>query len=124
MRFKGIPATLLSLILRIDAVAEADVADMPTPLLNQKLSCGAAAVKIQYKDGLVHVVQSGPKESSLGRNGFDAFIGGFLILFGARLAQGCDFGNPVSGAALLNIPSLFAAIPIAVGAMLTDKVVG
>ncbi len=39
-----------------------------------------------------------------------AFIGGFLFLFGARLADGCTMGNGVSGIALLSVGSLVVII--------------
>lgn len=44
----------------------------------------------------------------------NAFIGGFLLLFGARLASGCTSGHGLSGIGLLNmlsfvnVPSIFA----------------
>ena len=34
-----------------------------------------------------------------------AFIGGFLVLFGARLADGCTSGNGISGIALMSVGS-------------------
>jgi len=54
------------------------------------------------------------------KRNFAAFIGGFLLLFGARLANGCTSGHAISGGAQLSIISwvfmlaLFAsAIPVA-----------
>lgn len=57
---------------------------------------------------------SGSYGSVDGVNISNAFIGGFLLLFGARLASGCTSGHGLSGMGLLNmlsfvsVPSMFA----------------
>ncbi|MEW5916392.1 MAG: YeeE/YedE thiosulfate transporter family protein [Gemmatimonadota bacterium] len=56
------------------------------------------------------------RETSTGRRYFDAFLGGFLILFGARLAGGCTSGHIISGITQLSISSMiFAAGTFASG---------
>lgn len=54
--------------------------------------------------------------STAARFGF-AFAGGFLMLFGARIADGCTSGHGISGMAQLSVGSF-----IAVGAMFTGGI--
>lgn len=56
------------------------------------------------------------RETTPGRRYLDAFIGGFLILFGARLAGGCTSGHIISGMSQLAVSStIFAAAVFAGG---------
>ncbi|MGH7680034.1 MAG: YeeE/YedE thiosulfate transporter family protein [Gemmatimonadaceae bacterium] len=56
------------------------------------------------------------RETTPGRRYVDAFIGGFLILFGARLAGGCTSGHIISGMTQLAVSStIFAAAVFAGG---------
>jgi hypothetical protein len=56
------------------------------------------------------------RETSTGRRYLDAFLGGFLILFGARLAGGCTSGHIISGITQLSVSSMiFAAGTFASG---------
>ena len=56
------------------------------------------------------------RETTPGRRYADAFIGGFLILFGARLAGGCTSGHIISGMTQLAVSStIFAAAVFAGG---------
>lgn len=52
-----------------------------------------------------------------------AFIGGFLILFGSRLAGGCTLGLFISGSAQLAISGLYFGVLIFGAAMLTSRIV-
>jgi uncharacterized membrane protein YedE/YeeE len=55
-------------------------------------------------------------ETTPGRRYVDAFVGGFLILFGARLAGGCTSGHIISGMTQLAVSStIFAAAVFAGG---------
>ena len=55
-------------------------------------------------------------ETTPGRRYADAFVGGFLILFGARLAGGCTSGHIISGMTQLAVSStIFAAAVFAGG---------
>lgn len=51
------------------------------------------------------------------------FVGGFLILFGARLAGGCTLGLFLSGATQLSISGLYFGVVIFAVAMLTARIV-
>ena len=51
------------------------------------------------------------------------FIGGFLVLFGSRLAGGCTLGLFMSGSAQLAISGLYFGIVIFGMAMLTSRIV-
>jgi uncharacterized membrane protein YedE/YeeE len=56
------------------------------------------------------------RETSTGRRYFDAFLGGFLILIGARLAGGCTSGQIISGITQLSVSSMiFGAATFASG---------
>jgi uncharacterized membrane protein YedE/YeeE len=50
-----------------------------------------------------------------------AFLGGFLILFGARLAGGCTLGLFLSGATQLSLSGLYFGAVIFAVAMLTAR---
>ncbi len=68
---------------------------------------GAAAPRLE----MVHAA-----ETTNGRRYADAFLGGFLIIFGARLAGGCTSGHIISGMTQLAVSStIFAAAVFASG---------
>lgn len=48
-----------------------------------------------------------------------AFIGGFLMLFGARIADGCTSGHGISGIAQLSVGSLIAVTAMFAGGITT-----
>jgi len=52
-----------------------------------------------------------------------AFIGGFLILFGSRLAGGCTLGLFISGSTQLAVSGLYFGVIIFSVAMLTSRIV-
>ncbi len=67
----------------------------------------------------VEIVHAG--ETSTGRRYRDAFVGGFLIIFGARLAGGCTSGHIISGITQLAVSGvLFGAAVFGTG-MLTAR---
>ena len=51
------------------------------------------------------------------------FVGGFLVLFGSRLAGGCTLGLFISGSTQLAISGLYFGIIIFAVAMLTSRIV-
>lgn len=53
---------------------------------------------------------------------FHAFLGGFLILFGARMAGGCTSGHIISGGSLLIVGSLVFALMVYVSGIITAKI--
>lgn len=52
---------------------------------------------------------------------FWAFIGGFLLLFGARMAGGCTSGHVISGGMQLAVSSLLFAVIVFVAFLLTGR---
>ena len=50
-------------------------------------------------------------------------MGGFLILFGSRLANGCTSGHGITGFSQLNLSS-FVAVPAMFGAAIVAGMVG
>jgi len=52
-----------------------------------------------------------------------AFVGGFLILFGSRLAGGCTLGLFISGSTQLAISGLYFGVIIFAVAMVTSRLV-
>ena len=51
----------------------------------------------------------------------DAFIGGFLILFGARLAGGCTSGHIISGITQLSVSGFIFAIGVFASGIMSAK---
>jgi uncharacterized membrane protein YedE/YeeE len=62
-----------------------------------------------------------PSETSKGKRYRDAFIGGFLIVFGARIAGGCTSGHIISGITQLSISGLLFAAGVFATGILTAK---
>ncbi|MFA9391800.1 MAG: YeeE/YedE thiosulfate transporter family protein [Prolixibacteraceae bacterium] len=52
---------------------------------------------------------------------FWAFIGGFILIFGARMAGGCTSGHIISGGMQLAISSLVFAVFVFAGLLITGK---
>jgi uncharacterized protein len=57
------------------------------------------------------------RETTPMRRYVDAFLGGFLILFGARLAGGCTSGHIISGMTQLAVSSTIFAAAVFAGGM-------
>ncbi len=75
-----------------------------------------------YRAPKVEMVHAG--EHTTGRRYWDAFLGGFLILFGARLAGGCTSGHIISGMTQLALSGIvFAAMVFGAG-IITAKLMG
>ncbi|MCK9171922.1 MAG: YeeE/YedE thiosulfate transporter family protein [Desulfuromonas thiophila] len=55
------------------------------------------------------------------RRAVGAFIGGFILLFGARLAGGCPSGHGMSGNMQLAVSSLLALVFFILGAVLAAR---
>lgn len=62
------------------------------------------------------------RETTPARRYFDAFAGGFLILFGARLAGGCTSGHIISGVTQLAISSMIFAAAVFASGIITARV--
>lgn len=52
-----------------------------------------------------------------------AFVGGFVMLFGARIADGCTSGHGISGMAQLSVGSTVAVAAMFVGAIATATLI-
>jgi hypothetical protein len=65
------------------------------------------------------VVHTG--ETTSGKRYRDAFIGGFLIIFGARIAGGCTSGHIISGITQLSVSGLIFAAGVFATGILTAK---
>ena len=61
------------------------------------------------------------RETTRTRRYVDAFAGGFLILFGARLAGGCTSGHIISGITQLAVSSLLFGAAVFGSGMLTAR---
>lgn len=59
--------------------------------------------------------------STLSRRSLMAFCGGFIMLLGARLADGCTSGNGISGIALLSVGSMIVITSMFIGGILVSK---
>ncbi|MHB8839931.1 MAG: YeeE/YedE thiosulfate transporter family protein [Gemmatimonadaceae bacterium] len=62
-----------------------------------------------------------PGETTSGKRYRDAFFGGLLIVFGARLAGGCTSGHIISGITQLSISGLLFAAGVFATGILTAK---
>ena len=79
---------------------------------------GAAARKAPATE-LVHA-----GETTVRRRYLDAFVGGALLLFGARLAGGCTSGHIISGITQLAVSSIIFAAGVFASGILTAKLLG
>jgi hypothetical protein len=80
--------------------------------LSSRLFAGAKAPSVDR----VHA-----RETTDARRYVDAFVGGFLILFGARLAGGCTSGHIISGMTQLAVSSTIFAAAVFAGGIGTAK---
>ena len=62
-----------------------------------------------------------PGETTKAKRYRDAFIGGFLIVFGARIAGGCTSGHIISGITQLSVSGLIFAAGVFATGILTAK---
>jgi hypothetical protein len=77
---------------------------------------GRASAPVPEGNAQVHTSEG--SSSSRVRN---AFIGGFLIIFGARMAGGCTSGHIISGITQLSISGFVFAIGVFASGILTAK---
>ena len=74
-----------------------------------------------FKFRLIYSNWEKHKGSSKGKRIFWAFIGGFLLIFGARMAGGCTSGHIISGGMQLALSSIVFAIFMFIGLITTGK---
>jgi uncharacterized membrane protein YedE/YeeE len=63
------------------------------------------------------------RETTPGRRYVDAFLGGLLIIFGARLAGGCTSGHIISGITQLSVSGVLFGTAVFGGGMLTARLI-
>ena len=77
--------------------------------------------KKEFKLTFMHSNWEAQKGSSVGKRIAWAFVGGFVLIFGARMAGGCTSGHIVSGGMQLAVSSLVFALFVFTGLIITGK---
>ncbi len=78
-------------------------------------------VKKEFKIVLIHENWKKSKGTSSSKRVIWAFVGGFILIFGARMAGGCTSGHIISGGMQLAASSLLFAVFVFAGLLLTGK---
>jgi uncharacterized membrane protein YedE/YeeE len=78
-------------------------------------------LKKEFKITLIHSNWKKYKGNSAGKRILWSFIGGFILIFGARMAGGCTSGHILSGGMQLALSSLVFGIFMFIGLVLTGK---
>jgi len=78
-------------------------------------------IKKDFKITLIHSQWEKYKGKSKIKRVVWSFIGGFLIIFGARIAGGCTSGHVISGGMQLAVSSLLFAVFVFAALLLTGK---
>ncbi|MCF6240068.1 MAG: YeeE/YedE family protein [Bacteroidales bacterium] len=78
-------------------------------------------IKKDFKLSLLHTNWIKYKGASNKKRIFWAFIGGFILIFGARMAGGCTSGHILSGGMQLAFSSLSFSVFVFIGLLLTGK---
>jgi hypothetical protein len=79
-------------------------------------------IKNEFKISLLQENWIRYKGSSKGKRIFWSFTGGFILIIGARMAGGCTSGHILSGGMQLAFSSLFFAVFVFIGLLLTGKI--
>ncbi len=79
-------------------------------------------IKKEFKLILIHDNWKKHKGTSNINRGIWAFIGGFILIFGARMAGGCTSGHILSGGMQLAFSSLTFAVFVFVGLLVTGMI--
>lgn len=74
-----------------------------------------------FKIRLIHSNWERYKGNSAGKRIFWAMFGGFILIFGARMAGGCTSGHVISGGMQLAVSSLVFAIFVFAGLLITGR---
>lgn len=75
----------------------------------------------QFKLTLIHENWKNFKNNSSASRILWAFIGGFILIFGARMAGGCTSGHVISGGMQLAVSSLVFAVFVFAGLLITGR---
>ena len=79
-------------------------------------------VRKDFKITLIHENWKKYKSDSVSQRIIWAFVGGFILIFGARMAGGCTSGHILSGGMQLSFSSLTFAVFAFIGLLITGKV--
>lgn len=75
----------------------------------------------EFKIRMIHDNWKKYKGDSFGKRAFWSFIGGFILIFGARMAGGCTSGHVISGGMQLAASSLLFALFVFAGLLFTGR---
>lgn len=78
-------------------------------------------IKKEFKFTLIHSSWKEYHGESKGKRIFWAFFGGFILIFGARMAGGCTSGHILSGGMQLAMSSLVFGVFVFAGLLITGK---
>lgn len=78
-------------------------------------------IKKEFKFTLIHSSWKEYHGESKGKRIFWAFIGGFILIYGARMAGGCTSGHILSGGMQLAMSSLVFGVFVFAGLLITGK---
>jgi len=78
-------------------------------------------LKKEFKIKLIYSNWEIYKGSSVSKRIIWAFVGGFILIFGARMAGGCTSGHILSGGMQLSVSSLVFAVFVFGGLLITGK---
>jgi uncharacterized membrane protein YedE/YeeE len=78
-------------------------------------------IKKDFKLTIVHSNWEKYKGNSVSKRLIWAFVGGFVLIFGARMAGGCTSGHILSGGMQLSVSSLVFAVFVFGGLLITGK---
>ena len=78
-------------------------------------------LKKEFKISMIHTHWIKYKGHTPVKRAVWSFIGGFLLLFGARMAGGCTSGHVISGGMQLAVSSLIFAVFVFGGLLMTGK---
>ena len=80
-----------------------------------------SVLKKDFKIRLIHSLWLKYKGNSVGRRIFWSIFGGFILIFGARMAGGCTSGHVISGGMQLAVSSMVFAIFVFTGLLITGR---
>lgn len=93
----------------------------PETMLVVGLLIGGFLSRVLWREKVPPLETVHPEEKTTGRRYLDAFLGGFLILFGARLAGGCTSGHIISGITQLALSGMLFAAGVFGAGIVTAK---
>jgi len=80
-----------------------------------------SVLKKEFKFTLIHSSWLKYKGNSVSKRIIWSFIGGFILIIGARMAGGCTSGHILSGGMQLSVSSLVFAVFVFAGLLVTGK---